>query len=851
MSKAKSSIVWNDVSAEDFRADASVDDCDISDFNKAGMVVYQANVNYSRQIARAEDSLKPVERRILYTMYTLNASPGNALKSNMITGKMMYIHSHSDTSAHSSMIDLAQYWKNNIPLVTGACNLGVITAPDEFAASRYADLCLTKYAYECFFEDYDRKALNISENLTGHEEPELLPSKFPNILVNGNSGIGNGFMSSIPPFNVNDVIAVCKKVIKNPDINVKNLVIVPDFPSECDIIENKSEIEKFCTTGVGKVVVRAKTEIRETSNTWVIVIKSIPYGVPFPTIRNKIVELGKAGLIPLKAMHEESEAYVDKDGLTRKDLNFDIEIPKAADPIKTLNTLYKSCSLEKTITLQATVVVNDYKLTIKTMNIKELITTWLNTRRLYKRSLFNHKINSLISEIGIYKAMIVLLDGKNLEKTVSIIRGSTSENIVERLMSEYGSAVKLDSFQASTIAKKPLNSFTKDAAEKYKKDLKEATKKLDEITAIAYDPEKIDEIILKELDDLKKYAPAERRSNLITVDGEQEVAATDHRLVITSKGHLKKLPAVVDARHQKQPYGAFEPNDRILFIDKVNNMDAILLFNAKGRFSLIPIKDIDNTMYNQFGDTLFDISRLDGKIISTYNIDGNKYNPMSFTADHSGWIFALTKQGFMKRTPISDYITGDKTFKAIKNGVGIRLRDGDSVAQCLQIFDEVLNELHAGILMYTKQGEYTYLKNWSDITDMGRNTMGLQYMALKANDECVGFEIVSNKFMKYAIVITKKGCMKRIELEYLGASKRKESSYIATIREGDEIHSIIPYDKDTNEDEAVLVLSTRNGDKEIPISNIPILGRKAKPAKIAGIDNVDVVTIRYERVEEI
>jgi DNA gyrase subunit A len=839
MAKGNTNIVWKDVSAEDFRADNLIDDADVADFNRAGMIVYQANVNYARQIARAEDSLKPVERRILFTMYTLGAVPGSCLKSSAITGKMMSIHAHSDISAHSSIIDLAQYWKNNIPLTTGDCNLGVITAPNEYAASRYADLCMSKYAYECFFSDYDKKAVNINENLTGHEEPEILPSKFPNILVNGNSGIGNGFASSLPPFNVNDVIAVCKKVIRDPDIDVKELVIAPDFPSECDIVENKSDIAGYCTTGVGKVVVRATTEIQETPNSWVIVIKSLPYGVPFPTIYNKIIELGKAGVIQLKAVHEESEAYVDKDGLTRKNLHFDVEIPKAADPIKTLNILYKNCSLEKTIALQATVVTNDTKTTIKTMNIKELITTWLDTRRLYKRALYNHKINSLISDIGIYKAMIVLLNGKNLEKTVDIIRKSTSDNVVERLMTEYGNEVKLDSFQASIISRKPLNAFTKDAAEKYKNALKDANKELDEITDIAYDAQKIDEIILKELDDLKKYAPKERHSTLITVEDGNSFSFTNHRLVITSKGRIKKLPEEVDARHIKQPYGSFEPNDRILFVDHVNNVDAVMLFNAKGRYSLIPIKDIDNTMYNQIGETIFDISKLDGKIISTFNIDGKNYKPNRMK---DNMVFTLTKQGFMKRTTIQEYIAGD-TLKPVRNSVACKLRENDKLVQCLVIPKKVCEKLNAGVLIYTKFGDYVYLKDYKEISEFGKNTYGLQVIDPGVNDACIGFSLVIPEYNKHALIVTKKGCMKRIEIQYLGESKkRKDSSYIATIREGDEILDIIVYDEAMSDSE--IIVATRSGDKQVMLDSVPILGRKAKPVKIVGIENADVVALR-------
>ena len=842
MSKTKSNSIWSDVSEDDFRTDSQIDDSDIADFNKAGMIVYQANTVYARHIARAEDSLKPIERRALYTFFMLDAMPGHSVKSTKITGSLMVIHNHSDSSAYSSIISMGQYWKYNIPLITGNCNLGVITAPDEYAAQRYTELQLTKYAAECFFEDFDKKAINTNALLIGDVEPELLPSKFPNLLINGTSGIGNGFAAYMPPFNVNDVIDVCKKVIHDPDVPVEDLVIAPDFPTDCDIVDNKSKIFDYCTTGRGSVTVRSKIEIEETNSTWVLIIKSLPYGVPFPTIKNKIIELGRAGVIPLKAIHEESEAYVDKDGTTKKNLYFDIEIPKASDPIKVRNILYKNCDLEKTIGLQATVIVNEYKTTIKTMNIKELILAWLNTRRLYKRSIYNHKINQLISTIEIDKAMIVLLNGKNLEKTVDIVRSSTTENIVKRLMTEFD-GVKLDSNHATAIAQKPLRAFTKDSAEKYKAELKNCEKQLKEITGIAYDPEKIDEVILKELEDLRKYAPQTRHSKIIKVSNEKEFSASDHRLIITSKGYIKKLPDVVDSRHQKQPYGAFEPNDRILTIDKVNNVDAIILFNAKGRYSVIPIKDIDNTVYNSYGNTLFDISKLDGKIVSTFIIEGKNYKP-SMIKDNI--VISLSKQGFMKRTQIDDYVSTKDVFKTIKNGTSCKLRDNDTIVQSIVIPTKLCEELNMGVLIFTKHGDYVYLKDYKEISDQSRNASGIQVLQPKIDDECVGFQLIMPQYQKHAIVVTRKGCMKRIELEYLGESKRrKDSSYIATIKEGDEIFDVIAYD-DAYEDTTILLASTRNGDKEIKVNTIPVLGRKAKPSKIPGFDNIDLVTIKQE-----
>ena len=244
-------------------------------------------------------------------------------------------------------------------------------------------------------------------------------------------------------------------------------------------------------------------------------------------------------------------------------------------------------------------------------------------------------------------------------------------------------------------------------------------------------------------------------------------------------------------------------------------------------------------MYNQIGETIYDISKLDGKIISTFNIDGKNYKPNRMK---DNMVFTLSKQGFMKRTNIQEYIAGD-TLKPVRNSVACKLRENDKLVQCLVIPKKVCDELNAGILIYTKLGDYVYLKNYEEISEFGKNTYGLQVIEPGTNDACIGFSLVIPQYNKHALVVTKKGCMKRIEIQYLGESKkRKDSSYIATIREGDEILDIIVYDEAMNNGE--IVVATRSGDKQVMLDSVPILGRKAKPVKIMGIENADVVTLR-------
>ena len=278
----------------------------------------------------------------------------------------------------------------------------------------------------------------------------------------------------------------------------------------------------------------------------------------------------------------------------------------------------------------------------------------------------------------------------------------------------------------------------------------------------------------------------------------------------------------------------------------VNNVDAIMMFNDRGKYSIVPIRNIENTLYNQYGESIYNLSKLDGKIVATYNISGERYKPKKFKND---FVLSLSQQGFMKRTPLTEFVSTD-IIKPVRNSTAAKLRENDKMQEYIVIPKSTCDNLELGVLVYTKYGEYVFMSSYESILELGKNASGLQVLSPKVGDSCVGFQLVSAKFQKYAIVITKKGCMKRIELEYLGESKkRKDSSYIATIREDDEIVAVIAYTTEEGVEDTTLRVSTKNGDKDINIEDIPILGRKAKPVKMPGIENVDVALIVHDEIE--
>ena len=826
--KSDDFVLWDGIGEDDFLSETVVSDEDIGEFNTNNMIIYSANINYARQFVRGDDSLTPVQRRLLYAMYLCKAMPGHEVKSTQLMGTTMIMHNHSPQAAYKSLIGMGQYWKNAVPLIYGDCNLGLITAPDDFAADRYTELAMTNYAKECFFDDFDEKLVATKEVAIGVQQPDVLPSKFPNILVNGNAGIGWGFASSIPPFNIDDVIDVCTKVINDPDIDVKQLVIYPDLPTEADIVENLSEIEQFCTTGKGKLVQRAKIDIEDKGSTWRIVIRSIPYGVNFDSVREKIIELKRKDVIPF-TMHDDSKPYIVKtmeSKLTKRELEFDLEIPKSHDPKMVRHLLFKNCGLEQTTPLQMRVIKEEGKPTILLTNIKELINLWLDARRLYKRSYYNSKFNKIMSTISIDKALIYMLKGANLEKTVKIIKESSDSEVVSNLISAYREC-KLNSYQARLIADKNLRAFTKDAAAKYEREVKELEETLEDLKDIMNSPRRIDEIILKELQDLRKYATP-RKSRIITVRGESTISDTDHRLVITTQGRIKKLPAEVDSLHKKLPYGAFEQGDMIKSAFKVNNLGALFMFDSLGKYSLIQVSDIPNTLYSDHGSTIYDVTKLSGDIMSTsyiQNKDLTSKKKDRIKVNKNSHVYFVSARGFIKKTPYSEFVR-DTLGKSgsIKNSIAAKVRDDDRIVHAFIAPYDLIKD--CDIIIYTAKGDYVALPA-SSIPEMGRNATGLSMLTPADDDEVVGTSFVFTED-EYAVIVTERGCMKKIELKYLKQSKqRKDSSYISSLDGNDRI-ALIACGPDT----AVMNVITKSGIKEFNFSEILTLARKHVPVKI-------------------
>lgn len=971
----KGEKIWNNISDNDFENEFNIIEDNLAQYNLEKMKIFSANINYFRQLLRLSDSLKPVERRLLYTMYLSGAKPNTKTqKSNRVIGNSMVYHGHGDclhadtkfllangdiktikelynedkvqsilainkfgnvvrSKAHSfrigqytkriynihflnsavikctdnhpfmvfdlfkkcitwvkakdlkkgdaiysksfivankkasainyaeqvgsritkitideieseepmydftvdnlengmvitninnnnivntvcvhnssiykSLVGMAQPWKKQVPLIKGTGNFGNDAYPDQFAQSRYTESLISNYAYECFFEDYDEDCVEMILNTAvDGPEPLSLPAKFPNILINGGFGIAIGNAFRIPPYNIYDIISLCKRLIQNPDH--PDIYIAPDLPTGCSIVDQGDGFKEICDTGEGTLTMRSDVEIIDAPKKWILKYTNIPWMCSLSTIKDKIVQLTKDGILPIKDSQDKSYQIKTKDGI-RMIIDYRVIIDKAHDPYVIRDRLYKLTDLERTVGVGFKVVLEGFS--VAQLNMRELVLSWIDERREYKRRLLNKRIIKINSRISLLEILIHLLDKDNINKTVNIIKNSDSKELVSRLKELGG----MSSFQATKIAEMKLNAFTKDAREKYIAEKAKLEKDLDATMELIKSEKKIDKIIMEELDDLKKYA-SPRKSKIIAASSGIEVAKTDHIIITTKQGFVKKL--LYNPLNKSPNMGVFKnldyPTNRLV----INNMDSIIFFDSLGRFTRMPVYEINNTESSSHGNSIYDVAKLDGEIVSVFP-DFNKATTefINDKLQDDVTLVTLTKDGYMKKTLLSEYTK----LKNIRNIRAMKLKPEDSLVYADLILDS------ANVLVYTKKGKYAFIKA-SDIALQSKDSMGLLSVKLDDDDECVGLNVIGDDD-EYLLVITEKGNMKKCELAFMGsAGKRKVSmSYISALDANDNVIYV-----NGIKEKSEIFVCTRNEYFTFKPDDIPTLTRRAKCQK--------------------
>lgn len=816
--------LWMGITEEDFLNEDSVSLEDIVEFNTPAMTLFIQNINLFRQLTMEKDGLKPIERRLLYMMYEAGAymtsknDRKSSRKSSKIVGDTMGIHAHSDASIYATLVGNGQYWKNAVPLIKPFGNFGNMVNSEEYAHMRYTEALVSYYGYMCFFKDIDKDCLEMIVSTTGgdrkeDDEPMALPSRYPNILVNGGFGMASGNLFCIPPFNIHDIIKNTKQVLRHPETT--SIYMIPDFPTECEIIEDEKGIRNLCETGKGSIKMRATIEIDQMKNKdWVLKIKNIPWMVTWSVVLEQILDLHSKGQIPIKDLADHSGQVKDKDGTIKTILNYHIIIDKSHDPYRVRNKLYKLTHLEKPLAVDFNIVTND--LHVERPSLRGMIQMWIDSRREYKRRLYNKTLAKLNARIALLNILIYLTDKSRITKTMDIVSKNSLNNVVSELMK----VQKMNSYQANQIINMGLKAFHKDAHEQYVAELKECEKKKADILEIIHSNKKIDNTIADELDELEQWATP-RKSKLIKDEGQIEVADTDHVVVVSSQNFIKKLAYKQEAPDKSLGLGNFKNNDfPKIIIPKINNLESVTFFDMYGRYSTVPVYDIESTANTHVGLPIYGVTKLNGPIISYMrDLNPESIKDIEKMTKSKLSIISLSAMGYAKRTPIEEFM-GQRN---ASNTVYAKTRPDDFIVYADLFIDD------SNVLLYSAQGDYVFI-NGKDISSQSKQGTGVQTFKLADEDQCVGLASIG-KMDTHLIVVTEKGLVKRCETSYMGdPGKRKMSSYLMTLDPNDKVIWVGSVEKEKN-----LCIYTRTEYIQIEIEKIPVLGRKAKGKKLIPI----------------
>lgn len=765
------------------------------------MQIFGANNNLMRHLPGVLDGLKIGERRILYTMYMMGLSYNTPFtKVASICGNTLDYHPHGETPIYETLVKLAQPWNNIQTLIQGSGNFGN-AAGASAASGRYIEARLSYYAYKCFFEEFSPDIVDMKRNyLDNKSEPEFLPSRYPNVLINNTFGIGYGLSTSICTYNLKEVLEATIDLIQNPDI--EDIVLYPDSPTGAHIVD-EGQFEEISRTGKGKFKMRGVIEIDEENN--ILHVKSTPLFVYWETIKKKIFELLNDGKNNLMRDFRDSS-----DGTH---IHYKIYLKKEVDPYVVVSSIYSQTNMEKTFPVVFKLIEdwadNDY-------TIKSILQTWVDFRRETKRRYYNTKLLKFKERQHILEILLFILNKDNAEKTITIIKKSENKKeIVSKLMKEYG----ISSLQADTIAEMRLSAFSKEAYKKYIAEKENVDKTVKDLEKLVRSAKKIDKIIIEELEEGIRLFGEERRSKIISLDNEVKIRDTDHVVVFTKNGFVKKLPDNVKGT------GFIHQGDYPIEVIRCKNTSELLIFDETGKITKLPVHEIRGCAITSEGMKLSEYRSVSGDITTV------KIRPEISTLEsfkEPVYFIMITKNGIIKKTLASSYSN-------IKNELlGMILKDDDKLICVKMLVGD------KDILVYTNKG-FGVRFNSSEIRESSRMTVGVKAISMSDDENIIGMDILNSKD-KYILVITQKGLSKKCTLDTFKTMNRADKPLrIITLDDSDELFTI-----QTIKGNETFDVFMKNGIEVIKAENILELPRLSKGKKVIPVKKGDLIVKIFE-----
>ena len=785
---------------EEFKYNENITTKELKDEARDAISIYAPNKNVYRHIPFMNDGLLPTERRVLYAMFKdVKAFPWqNYKKLGLTIGASMVYVPHGETNIYNIAVKLAQHWKNAIEFIDGSGSYGNEVG-DPASAFRYLEARLSKFAYKCYFEDFSEDLVDMKAGyIEGVYEPEFLPSRYPVALTKSCKAIGYGMYSQYPNYNFKELCEFTLKLMDNPNYDK---LIYPDIPNNCEIIDD-GQFDEIRRTGKGSFRMKSKVNINYEQNK--IEILSVPQGTDLASITEKLVEMGKSGeLVGFVDVHNMNDKRNSKGKKNKsKDAKLSIEVlfKPGSDLDKNLDLMYKKTTMVMTASYDLTLVDN-YKL--RHYTVRTLLLDWIMFRRDIKRRQINKKITKKMERKHILEVLIFITNAKNGQTTIKL--ATQSEDAVEfqsKLVSTFG----ISTLQAKNIAKMSVTAFNKESHRKYNEELDEINKELDELLVITKSSKLIDNIIKDELKEGIELFSRPRSSDIVTFGDSKFIPDSEHKIVITKNGRIKKLDVNVDG------IGALDEGDKGKDLFPVNNRGSILVFDKRGNMSNIDVNDISSTPVDR--STMVTVA---GNVLTSFP------KPPETIKDEEVYLVLTTKKGLSKKLSY-------KNFQKIRGTVtAIKLSDDDELVSVDVLYGK------KDMIIYTREGGGIRIST-DDIRECGRAAYGIATIDLAGNDEVVGTTII-NKNHKYMVILTSKGKMKKCELKLFKTMKRKSATLQLSRLEKNEvivnIKSVKAGDK--------VMCYTQFTENEFKVKDIPELTRQHPCKKMVTLKNKDVV----------
>lgn len=779
---------------------------------KSAYIDYSMSVIVSRALPDVRDGFKPVHRRVLYGMNELgNFFSGDTKKSARIVGEVMgKYHPHGDSSIYLTMVRLAQEWSLRYPLVFGQGNFGSIDG-DSPAAMRYTEVKLARMGEE-MLQDLDKDTVDFVPNFDNTlSEPAVLPTKIPNLLVNGASGIAVGMATNMPPHNLTESLNASLALIDNPDLDVEGLmeyIKAPDFPTGGEILGIQGVKDAF-ETGRGRIILRAKTEIESDGNHDAIVISEIPYGVIKGDLVKSIAEL---------VDEKKIDGIADiSDTSARGKINIVIDLKRDANARVVLNKLFKLTQLQTSFSVNNVALVNGRP---KTLNLKEILEAFVEHRHdvVIRRTRFDLK--KAEERAHILRGLMIACD--NIDEVIQIIRSSaTADEARQRLGERFG----LDEIQTRAIVEMRLRQLTGLEMDKLRNEYEDVMKLIAHLNAILNDDAVCRQVMKDELIEIRdKYGDERRTSiNLISGDFNAEDFYPDDPMIITIShlGYIKRTPLSEFRAQHRGGVGAKGSDKRdedfIEYIYPATNHNYMLFFTAKGRCYWLKVYEIPEGAKNSKGRAIQNLLNIEqddrvNAFIRVKNLTDPEYN------NSHNLIFA-TKKGVIKKTRLEAY-----SRPRVDGVKAILIREDDDVIQVR------LTNGNAEIILADREGRAIRFHE-SKVREMGRVSTGVRGMTLGSDkDEVIGMITMNGDEDETVMVVSENGYGKRSALEDYRITNRggKGVKTMSITEKTGELVAI----KNVTDANDLMIINQSGITLRLPVASIRVMGRATQGVKL-------------------